>query len=184
MRLLIAALFLLFVSPVHAVEPPIEGRFGFGPHWADVQKPKKTPQRVASKKAPKVAAKPKAAQRPPVSQAEAVQPSNLVATARQYLGTNPTGWARLWCGRFMAMVAPQAARLIGNANLAVNWAKLPRTSPRVGAIAVLTRRGGGHVGVVSGFDRKGNPIIISGNHNRRVAEAVYPKHRVIAYVAA
>ena len=29
---------------------------------------------------------------------------------------------------------------------------------------------------------KGNPIIVSGNHGRRVAEAVYSKSRVYAYV--
>jgi len=44
------------------------------------------------------------------------------------------------------------------------------------------RHCGGHVGVVSGFDRSGNPIIISGNHGHRVAEAVYPGRRVYAYV--
>ena len=30
--------------------------------------------------------------------------------------------------------------------------------------------------------RNGNPIIISGNHNKRVGEAVYARSRVIAYV--
>jgi uncharacterized protein (TIGR02594 family) len=108
--------------------------------------------------------------------------SDLVTRARQYMGTNPTGWARVWCGRFMAMIAPDAAARIGNPNLALNWAKLPRTGLQVGAIAVLSRNGGGHVGVVSGVDANGNPIIISGNHNRRVAEAVYPRSRVYAYV--
>ena len=54
--------------------------------------------------------------------------------------------------------------------------------PQVGAIAVLGRRGGGHVGVVSGVDPNGNPIIVSGNHNHTVAEAVYPASRIHAYV--
>ena len=57
------------------------------------------------------------------------------------------------------------------------------SSPQVGAIAVLTRgKRGGHVGVVTGIDPHGNPIIISGNHGHRVGEAVYPRSRVIAYV--
>src|SRR5664279_2906093 len=57
------------------------------------------------------------------------------------------------------------------------------SEPRIGAIAVLTRgKNGGHVGVVSGIDANGNPIIISGNHGRRVGEGVYPRSRVIAYV--
>ena len=107
----------------------------------------------------------------------------LIAKARKYLGTNPTGWRRLWCGRFMAMIAPQAAKKIGNPNLAINWAKLPRVAPRVGAILITRRNGGNHVGVVIGF-KNGNPITISGNHNRKVGIGVYSKTKIIAYVAA
>lgn len=114
----------------------------------------------------------------------AAEQSSLVARARQYLGTNPTGWRARWCGRFMAMIAPKAARRVRNPNLARDWASLPRTSPRVGAIAVLSRKGGGHVGVVVGFQRNGNPILISGNHGRRVGTGTYPRARVIAYVTA
>ena len=107
----------------------------------------------------------------------------LVDRARSYIGTNPTGWRHVWCGRFMAMVAPDAAARVRNPNLARAWASLPHTSPHVGAIAVLSRgRRGGHVGVVSGFDARGNPIIISGNHGRSVGEGVYRASRVIAYV--
>jgi formylmethanofuran dehydrogenase subunit C len=40
----------------------------------------------------------------------------------------------------------------------------------------------GHVGVVSGIDANGNPIIVSGNHNHTVAESVYPRSRIAAYV--
>jgi len=36
--------------------------------------------------------------------------------------------------------------------------------------------------VVSGIDANGNPIIVSGNHNRTVAESVYPRSRISAYV--
>jgi uncharacterized protein (TIGR02594 family) len=60
--------------------------------------------------------------------------------------------------------------------------------PTVGAIAVMGRRGGGHVGVVSGVDAAGNPIIISGNtwgkgsRRSRVLEAAYPRSRIFAYV--
>lgn len=57
------------------------------------------------------------------------------------------------------------------------------SGPRIGAIAVMGRgRRGGHVGVVSGFDWRGNPILISGNHDHRVAESVYPRGRIYAYV--
>ncbi len=55
--------------------------------------------------------------------------------------------------------------------------------PRVGAIAVLSRGRGGHVGVISGIDAGGNPIIVSGNHGNRVAEAPYSRARILAYVS-
>lgn len=106
----------------------------------------------------------------------------LVARAEAYKGSNPTGWGRVWCGRFMAMIAPTAAAKVRNPNMARDWATLPHISPRVGAIAVLRRGKGGHVGVVTGFDEAGNPTIISGNHNRVVGEGTYPRSRVIAYV--
>ncbi len=55
------------------------------------------------------------------------------------------------------------------------------SGPQVGAIAVMTRRGGGHVGVVSGVAENGDPIVISGNHAGAVREGVYPRSRVYAY---
>jgi len=107
----------------------------------------------------------------------------LVDKARHYLGTNPTGWNAVWCGKFMAMVAPEAAAKIKNPNRARDWATLPHVSPQVGAIAVFARgRNGGHVGIVTGFEGN-NPIIVSGNHNRRVGEGVYPARLVLAYVS-
>jgi uncharacterized protein (TIGR02594 family) len=57
------------------------------------------------------------------------------------------------------------------------------SGPQVGALAVMSRgRGGGHVGVVSGIDESGNVIVVSGNHNNTVAEAAYPRSRILAYV--
>lgn len=110
---------------------------------------------------------------------------DLVSRARAFLGTNPTGWAHVWCGRFMAMIAPSAAAKLRNPNWAKDWLALPHTSARVGAIAVLSRgRRGGHIGVVSGFDVRGNPVIVSGNHGHRVGEGIYPRSRILAFVSA
>ena len=108
---------------------------------------------------------------------------NLVSEARKYLGTNPTGRRNLWCGAFMDMVLKRTGHK-GGGNLARAYARYGArvSGPQIGAIAVLRRRGGGHVGVVSGIDPNGNPIIISGNHNNTVAESVYPRGRIIAYV--
>jgi uncharacterized protein (TIGR02594 family) len=109
----------------------------------------------------------------------------LVSEARKYMGTNPTSRSRLWCATFMNMVLAKAGYSGTNSDAAKSFAQYGRrvSEPRIGAIAVLTRgKNGGHVGVVSGIDGQGNPIIISGNHGKRVGEAIYPRSRVIAYV--
>lgn len=108
---------------------------------------------------------------------------SLVADARRYLGTNPTGRRSLWCGAFMDKVLRDTGHQ-GGGNLAKGYLNYGTrvSGPQVGAIAVMGRRGGGHVGVVSGVDANGNPIVISGNHNHTVAESVYPRGRIIAYV--
>lgn len=111
--------------------------------------------------------------------------SNVVAEARRYIGGNPTGRSRLWCARFMNMVLEKSGHKGTGSDMARSFAGYGQriSGPQVGAIAVMSRgRGGGHVGVVSGIDAKGNPIVISGNHGRRVAEATYSRGRVYAYV--
>jgi uncharacterized protein (TIGR02594 family) len=107
----------------------------------------------------------------------------LVAEARKYIGTNPTGRSSLWCGAFMDMVLKRTGHA-GGGNLALGYSHYGHriSGPQVGAIAVMGRHGVGHVGVVSGIDANGNPIIVSGNHNHTVAESVYPRSRVSAYV--
>ena len=111
--------------------------------------------------------------------------SAVVAEARRWIGTNPTDMDRLWCARFMNFVLQRAGYRGTGSNLASSFATYGHRvgGPQVGAIAVMSRgKGGGHVGVVSGIDRSGNPIIISGNHNKRVGEGVYSRGRIYAYV--
>ena len=107
----------------------------------------------------------------------------LVTEARKYIGTNPTGRGSLWCGAFMDLILKRTGHA-GGGNLAKAYANYGTrvSGPQVGAIAVMGRRGGGHVGVVSGVDPNGNPIVVSGNHNHTVAESVYPAGRISAYV--
>lgn len=92
----------------------------------------------------------------------------------------PAGCPRLWCGCFLARYLGIAG---DNLNLAMNWLRVgsPASHGCTNCVAVMSRRGGGHVGLVQGYDGNGNPIILSGNHNRRVATAVYPARRIIAY---
>jgi uncharacterized protein (TIGR02594 family) len=110
--------------------------------------------------------------------------SDLVSEARRYIGGNPTGRRSLWCAAFMNMVLERSGHHGTGSNLARSFASYghPVSGPQVGAIAVMSRRGGGHVGVVSGVDANGNVIVVSGNHGHRVAEAVYPRARIYAYV--
>lgn len=110
--------------------------------------------------------------------------SSLVSEARRYLGTNPTNRRSLWCAAFMDMVLKQTGHKPGG-NLARGYANYGTrvSGPQVGALAVMSRgNGGGHVGVVSGVDGSGNVIVVSGNHNNTVAESVYPRSRILAYV--
>ncbi len=109
---------------------------------------------------------------------------DLVSEARRYIGGNPTGRSSLWCGAFMDLILQRTGHRPGS-NLARDYAHYGQrvSGPQVGAIAVMSRgKRGGHVGVVSGIDESGNPIIISGNHGRRVAESTYSRGRVFAYV--
>jgi len=110
--------------------------------------------------------------------------SPLVAEARRYIGTNPTRRRTLWCGAFMNLVLKETGHPGSGSDMARSFASYGRrlSGPEVGAIAVFSRGSGGHVGVVSGVADNGDPIVISGNFNDHVAEAVYPRSRVIAYV--
>ena len=110
--------------------------------------------------------------------------SGLVSEARRYLGGNPTGRGSLWCARFMNMVLQHAGYHGTGSDMARSFASYGQriSGPQVGAIAVMGRRGGGHVGIVSGIDAEGNPVMISGNNGNRVREAPVSRGRIYAYV--
>jgi uncharacterized protein (TIGR02594 family) len=111
--------------------------------------------------------------------------SDPVEEARRWIGTNPTDMSRRWCARFMNFVLERSGYAGTGSDAAKSFASYGRRvpGPQIGAIAVMHRKNGGHVGIVSGIDEKGNPIIISGNSvGRKVAETVYPRSRVYAYV--
>jgi uncharacterized protein (TIGR02594 family) len=111
--------------------------------------------------------------------------SNVVAEARRYLGGNPTGRGSLWCARFMNMVLQHSGYRGTGSDMANSFANYGQrvSGPQVGAIAVMSRgRRGGHVGIITGVDAKGNPIMISGNNGNRVREAPVSRGRIYAYV--
>jgi uncharacterized protein (TIGR02594 family) len=110
--------------------------------------------------------------------------STLVMEARHYLGGNPTGRGSLWCARFMNMVLEKTGHHGTGSDMASSFASYGHriSGPEVGAIAVMGRRGGGHVGIITGVDSAGNPIMISGNNGNRVREAPISRGRIYAYV--
>jgi uncharacterized protein (TIGR02594 family) len=110
--------------------------------------------------------------------------SDLVMEARHYLGGNPTGRGSLWCARFMNMVLQHTGHRGTGSDMASSFASYGHrvSGPEVGAIAVMGRRGGGHVGIITGVDAHGNPIMISGNNGNRVKEAPISRGRIYAYV--
>jgi uncharacterized protein (TIGR02594 family) len=106
--------------------------------------------------------------------------SDLVSEARRYLGGNPTSRGSLWCARFMNMVLERTGHRGTGSDMASSFAHYghPVSGPQVGAIAVM----GHHVGIITGLDQRGNPIMISGNNGNRVREAPISRGRIYGYV--
>jgi len=110
--------------------------------------------------------------------------SDVVSEARHYLGGNPTDRGSLWCARFMNMVLERTGHRGTGSDMASSFVSYGQrvSGPQIGAIAVMGRRGGGHVGIITGIDASGNPIMISGNNGNRVREAPISRGRIYAYV--
>lgn len=115
---------------------------------------------------------------------------SLLSKAAGYIGSNPTGWKSLWCARFICVIAPSACERLKRMGLNPNWArdyaKLPgaKQTGRPGDLVILSRGSAGHIGVLKAFDKRGNPIIVSGNsRGHTVSVGVYSKRRVIAYAS-
>lgn len=116
--------------------------------------------------------------------------SDLVSIARRHIGATARDLhlpRSLWCGDFVNLVRKEAGLSPVPSRLARDQARGGRhlSEPRPGAVVVLSRgRGGraGHTGIISAVTPSGDLVVISGNHRRHVAEAVYPRWRVVAFV--
>ena len=113
----------------------------------------------------------------------------VVREAKKYIGQDArqVGLHRrtLWCAAFLNAVLKRAGYRGSGSDQAKSFGNYaPRIrGPRVGAIVWLSGRGPtGHVGVISEILPSGDLKVISGNHNNRVAEAVYPRRYARAYV--
>lgn len=107
--------------------------------------------------------------------------SGLASRARQYMGMSAgqLGLPRsLWCADFMNKITQS-----GMDRTAMSYARRGSPAPYgcTDCVAVTRRRGGGHVGIVTGYDGSGNPILISGNHSRKVGVGTYNRGSVVAY---
>lgn len=109
--------------------------------------------------------------------------ARAINVASRYLGTNPTKRKSLWCAEFMNMMERKMGRPGTGSAMAKSFANYGRrvSNPRPGDIAVLSRKGGGHVGYVMSVSG-GNVKLISGNYGRKVGIGTYPRSRVIAFV--
>lgn len=87
-----------------------------------------------------------------------------------------------WCGTFAAFCLQQTGHDVPKhwyrAKAYSSWGKA--SPPRVGAIAVFGRRGGGHVGFVVGESAK-HYYIVGGNQGNMVSRAPIAKSRHIAF---
>lgn len=90
-----------------------------------------------------------------------------------------------WCGVALAAWMQAAGYPIPKQYYrALAWANygVGAPGPRQGAIAVLTRNGGGHVGIVTGVTANGSHVrLLGGNQNDGVNEAWFLDDRVTAY---
>lgn len=100
------------------------------------------------------------------------------------VGTNPTGWTRLWCAKSVNMWLARSGKKGCGGNTAISCLhagrKLP--GPQVGALAVMKH----HVGIVK--EVSGSHVtLVSGNNSgrdgaRKVGVSKYARGKVIAYV--
>jgi hypothetical protein len=104
--------------------------------------------------------------------------------AMKDVGTNPTGWKRLWCAKSLNMWLARSGKRGCGGNTAISCLAAGRklSGPQVGAIAVMKH----HVGIVKEVHGK-HVTLVSGNNSgrsgaRKVGVSKYARGRVVAYV--
>lgn len=113
---------------------------------------------------------------------------DLINSARQYIGRNPTGKRSLWCADFANYILKKNGYSSTESRAARSFARYgTRTHLKENAIAVLTRKGGGHVVVVTEVLGGGLFKGVGGNSCKRngrsiVCEGTYSTSRLIAVV--
>lgn len=90
-----------------------------------------------------------------------------------------------WCGLFVGWTLGQSGRyVVKEWYRAKEWATKDLTQlarPAYGCLAVLDRRGGGHVGFVVGKDTAGNIMLLGGNQGDMVQISPFAPERITSY---
>lgn len=86
-----------------------------------------------------------------------------------------------WCAAFVGAVLEhcgiESTRFEGALSYR-NWGK-PLTKPAYGAIVVMQRDGGGHVGFCVGADKTGQIMVLGGNQNDAVNIRAFSPSRIV-----
>jgi uncharacterized protein (TIGR02594 family) len=113
--------------------------------------------------------------------------ASRVTVARRYLGETAAqvGVRRtLWCAAFINKIEHLLGHPGTGSDAALSFERYGHRvrGPVVGAIATMARRGGGHVGIVTGVTGDGDPVLISGNSvGNRVYEGPVDGRRIRTY---
>lgn len=93
-------------------------------------------------------------------------------------------YKQAWCGLFVAHCMKFAGHSIPKhwyrAKDWLNWGHSV-IEPVYGCVAVFTRDGGGHVGIVVGKDSLGRIMVLGGNQGNAVSIAPFDPNRVAGY---
>lgn len=87
-----------------------------------------------------------------------------------------------WCSAFACWCVQQAGLKSTRSAAARSWMTWgqPLQAPRVGAVAVFSQDGGGHVGFYLG-DKGDTVEVLGGNQSDSVSITTYPKARLLGY---
>lgn len=110
--------------------------------------------------------------------------SPIIQTWLKYLNAWWNDDETPWCGVFVGFVFKKAGyeipKMYMRAKAWLNWGiKIPR--PVMGCIAILDRKGGGHVFFVMGVTASGNIVGIGGNQRNAVTIEEFDSDRVLGY---
>lgn len=101
-------------------------------------------------------------------------PLDLIAAARTHIGKGARELGlphSLWCADFTNRLRREVGLPVVKSRTAIDQRRKGArlSKPVVGALAIFSRRGGGHVGVIADV-KHGRVLLISGNDGRRVRE--------------